>query len=153
MKIETLHNFSLRDVEAIAKTFGFQTEINPGNRPGPGIVLRYESILICVESEIGHDTGGSKKYFTKLIKRLQIKVDQDRKSQDLLFLIIITNTPRRLAEALSQFAEKFREIGFSKGELGRDIYIVPALLYRELIPAILVRILSSVTPAGALIVT
>ena len=152
MSVETLHDFSLKDVEVIAKTFGFETEVNPGNRPGPDVVLRYgEYIVVYVESEIGHDTGGSERYFSKLIKRLQSRIEEDRKSSELFFLIIITNTPRRLAEALPKFSEKFREIEFSKGELGRDIYIVPALLYRELIPAILVRILSTISPAGTLI--
>ena len=57
MNIETLHYYSIRDVEAIAKTFGFQTEINLGSKPGPDIILRYEKVLVYVESEVGHDTG------------------------------------------------------------------------------------------------
>ena len=72
MGVETLHDFSLKDVEVIAKTFGFETEVNPGNRPGPDVVLRYgEYIVVYVESEVGHDTGGSERYFNKIIKRIQ----------------------------------------------------------------------------------
>ncbi len=154
MGFETLHDFSLKDVEVIAKTFGFEVEVNPGNRPGPDVVLRYgDFVVVYVESEVGHDTGGSERYFSKLIKRLKSRVKQGRKSSELFFLIIITNTPRRIAEALPKFSKEFKEIGFSKGELGRDIYVVPALLYRELIPAILVRILSTISPAGTLIAT
>ena len=84
MSVETLHDFSLKDVEVIAKTFGFKTEANSGNRPRPDVVLRYgEYIAVYVESEIGRDTDGSGRYFGKFIKRLQSRIEGDHKSSEL----------------------------------------------------------------------
>jgi len=42
--------------------------------------------------------------------------------------------------------EKLREHGLREVALGRDIYVVPALLYREVIPVLLAKISACKTP-------
>jgi len=63
---------------------------------------------------------------------------------------IITNVPRRIRDALrsmnAEDREKLRKHGFKEAELSRDIYVVPALLYREVVPALLAKISACKTP-------
>jgi len=46
----------------------------------------------------------------------------------------------------AEHREKLRKHGLREAELGRDIYVVPALLYREVMPALLAKISACKTP-------
>ena len=144
-EVDTLHDYSIQDLEIIAKTFGFQVEANPGRKRGPDLVLRHQKVVVYVESEVGHDIGRSgREYLDNMAKKIRDRIRRNPlEPQQSPALIIITNTPRRVAGALEKKQEKFRELGFEKAVLGEDIYIVPALLYRELIPAILSKLLTT----------
>jgi len=144
---ETLHDYSLIDVIAIARALGFEREnISPGGKRGVDVVLTYGDVEVVVESEVGHDTGGKEKYIEKLVNRLETMPKSGRRR----YLVVITNAPRRIREALrsmnAEHREKLREHGFRDVELGRDIYVVPALLYREVMPALLAKISACKTP-------
>jgi len=100
---------------------------------------------VVIESEVGHEVGG-KKYIEKLVKKLE----KMPKSGRTRYLVIITNVPRRIRKALrlmnAEYRRKLREYGLREAELGRDIYVVPALLYREVMPALLAKISACKTP-------
>jgi len=153
---ETLHDYSLIDVIAIARALGFEIEkISPGSEEGADVVLTYGDIEIIIESEVGHDTGGKEKYIEKLVNRLEKMPKSGRRR----YVVVITNAPQRIRKALrvmnaedrkksmiAEYKEKLREHGLREAELGRDIYVVPALLYREVIPALLAKISACKTP-------
>jgi len=126
---ETLHDYSLIDIVAIAKALGFEVEgISPGGEKGVDVVLTYGDVEVVVESEVGHDTGGKEEYIGRLVKRLE----KMPKSVRRRYLVVITNTPRRIREAFRSMNAEYR---------GSDIYVVPALLYREVMPALLAKYL------------
>jgi len=144
---ETLHDYSLIDVIAIAKALGFEREnISPGGKKGVDVVLTYGDVEVVVESEVGHDTGGKEKYIEKLVNRLEEMLKPGRRR----YVIVIINAPQRIRKALRsisvEYREKLREHGLREAELGRDIYVVPALLYREVMPALLAKISTCKTP-------
>jgi len=66
------------------------------------------------------------------------------------YLVVITNAPRRIRDKArsmnAEYREKLREHGLREAELGRDIYVVPALLFREVMPALLAKISACKTP-------
>jgi len=143
---ETLHDYSLIDVIAIARALGFEIEkISPGSEEGVDVVLTYGDIEVVIESEVGHEVGG-KKYIEKLVKKLENMPKSGRRR----YLVIITNVPRRIRDKVrslnAEHREKLREHGLKEAELGRDIYVVPALLYREVVPALLAKISVCKTP-------
>jgi len=58
---ETLHDYSLIDVIAIARALGFEIEkISPGSEEGVDVVLTYGDIEVVIESEVGHEVDGKK---------------------------------------------------------------------------------------------
>ena len=156
---ETLHDFTLEVIRAIAETFGCHVEVNLGQRPGPDIIIRYPrdtpKLSIYIESEVGHDTGGAPKYFDNLIKRLKKYISEDLQKKRSKFIMIITNTPRRLRNYIREKSNRqaiAKELGVEDIIEGVDIFIIPAILYREILPSLLCRILSSYV-RGQLIVT
>ncbi|ABO08149.1 hypothetical protein [Pyrobaculum calidifontis] len=137
---ETLHDYSLIDIIAIARALGFEIEkISPGSEEGVDVVLTYGDIEVVIESEVGHEVGG-KKYIEKLVKKLE----KMPKSGRTRYLVIMTNVPRRIRKALrsmnAEYRKMLREYDLREAELGRDVYVVPALLYREVMPALLAKI-------------
>ena len=152
---ETLHDYSLIDIIAIARALGFEIEkISPGSEEGVDVVLTYGDIEVIIESEVGHDRGAP-----EAIKNLVERLERMPKSGRRRYVIVIINTPRRIRKALrsmnaedrkksmiAKYKEKLREHGLREAELGRDIYVVPALLYREVMPALLAKISACKTP-------
>jgi len=153
--VETLHNYSLIYVATIARALGFEIEkISPGKKKGVDVVLTYGDVEVIVESEVGHDRSSS-----DVIKNLVKRLEEMPKSGRRRYVIVIINAPQRIRKALrsmnaedreksmiAEYKEKLREHGLREAELGRDIYVVPALLYREVIPALLAKISACETP-------
>ena len=150
---ETLHDLSLDTIKAVAEVFGCQVEVRKGKRHGPDVTIRDPSgsVVIYVESEVGHETGATaREYFDDLAKRLKQHAQQDRNAQR--FIIIVTNAPRPLGRYVGKCSSELREkLGLAKGIEGLDVYIVPASLYREILPSVLSRILSTVAPGRIVI--
>jgi len=144
---ETLHDYSLIDVATIARALGFEIEkISPGSEEGVDVILTYGDIEVIIESEMGHDTGGGEGRIEDLVKRLEKMPNSGRRR----YVVIITNAPQRIRHALrsmnAEHRDKLRKHGLREAELGRDIYVVPALLYREVMPALLAKISACKTP-------
>jgi len=60
---DTLHDFSIEYVKALAEVFGWRVRAAKGSKKGPDLVI--ESVtengvkaVMFVESEVGHDQGG-----------------------------------------------------------------------------------------------
>jgi len=150
--VETLHDYTLIDIATIARALGFKIEkISPGRKKGVDVVLTYGDVEVIIESEVGHDTGGGGEYIEELVKRLEKMPKSGRRR----YVVIITNAPLRIRSKnakdrkksmIAEYREKLREYGLREAELGRDIYVVPALLYREVMPALLAKISTCKTP-------
>jgi len=101
---ETLHDFSIDYIKALAEVFGWRVREAKGFQKGPDLIIenivddKVQSVMF-VESEVGHDQGGVKRYFDELLKRLEPYVKEYvGKGVKLYSLVIITNAPRRLTE-------------------------------------------------------
>ncbi len=145
---ETLHDLSLEIIKSIAEAFNCEVEIRAGHKPGPDVIITSEmrNIKIYMESEIGHDTGGAPKYFEGLCNRLKNYIEEDLKRGIRPFIIIVSNTPRRLREYVRKNSEQIgKNLGFNRAVvLGFDIYVIPAMLFTNILPAVLVRTLGTV---------
>ena len=145
---ETLHDLSLEIIKFIAEAFNCEVEIRMGHKPGPDIIITSEmgNIKIYMESEIGHDTGGAPSYFEDLCNRLKNYIEEDLKREIRPFIVIISNTPRRLREYIRKNSEQIgKNLGYNRAVvLGFDIYVIPAMLFTSILPAVLVRILGAV---------
>jgi hypothetical protein len=156
---ETLHDFSIDYVKALAEVFGWRIIPHHGREPGPDLIVEHAmtyyderekkvmervDAVMFVESEVGHDQGGAEEYFEGVCKRIRSYVDDyGSKGVDLFSLVIITNAPRRLTSYIRKYikehgAELEEKIGFNVIE-GFTIFIVPVLMVKEVIPAIFVR--------------
>lgn len=144
---DTLHDFSIDYVKALAEVFGWEVVTAKGTEPGPDIVVIHKinevvDALMFIESEVGHDQGGAQEYFKKLCRRLKplIKTYKEVYGEKVLFrIVIITNAPRRLTTYLrSNRKELETRLGFPLIE-GWTIFIVPVLLFKEVLPAVFVR--------------
>jgi hypothetical protein len=93
-----------------------------------------------VESEVGHDQGSASEYFNELSVRLKPYVDGYTKKDVRVFsLAAITNAPRRLTNYIREHKHELSvKITFPIVE-GLTLFIVPALLAKEIMPAIFVR--------------
>jgi hypothetical protein len=154
---ETLHNYSIDYIKAIAQVFGWRVRASKdsGSQKGPDLIIEEygkdakgkEKIIVVmfVESEVGHDQGGGGEYFDKLVKRLQPYLEKYRKRKVKLFsLVVITNAPKRLAEYVREHRHELSgRLGFPIVE-GLTPFIVPALLVREVMSAIFVRAMGAV---------
>jgi hypothetical protein len=142
---DTLHNFSIDYVKTLAEVFGWRVKEAKGQQKGPDLIIenvindKIESVMF-VESEVGHDQGGAAKYFNELSDRLKPYLDQyAKKDVEGFSLVVITNAPKRLAKYIKEHKyELFGKIGFDLIE-GLTLFIVPALLAKEIMPAIFVR--------------
>jgi len=147
---DTLHDFSIEYVKALAEVFGWKVRVAEGSERGPDLVIEdvtdgvVKSVMF-VESEVGHDQGGGGEYFDKLVKRLQPYLEEYRKRKVRLFsLVVITNAPKRLAEYVREHRHELSgRLGFPIVE-GLTLFIVPVLLVREVMPAIFVRAMGAV---------
>ncbi len=143
---DTLHDWSIDYVRVLAEVFGWEVETAPGSRRGPDIVTKHvnprgdTTSVMFVESEIGHDQGGAKEYFESLCKRLAERIREYRGRGANIIIVVITNAPRRLSEYLRKEGDKLaKELGLDYVKEGSNFYIVPAVLLKEVLPAIFVR--------------
>ncbi len=142
---DTLHDFSIEYVKALAEVFGWRVVTAPANAPGPDVVIENavgEKAVMFIESEVGHDTGSSQKYFKKLSERLRPLVEEYRaRGVGYFALVIIANAPRRLTKYLRENRKELEEaLGF-KLEEGITAFVIPVLLVKEVLPAVFVRAL------------
>jgi len=155
---ETLHDFSLLEyVKVLAEVFGWRVATAPGPARGPDVVIEHTTgrdgrntvdAVMFVESEVGHDIGGAKGYFEKLCKRIRPLIDSYRERYRVarFSIVVITNAPRRLTRHLREHRRELEErLGIELVE-GRTVFIVPALMAREALPAVFVRAMG--TDAG-----
>ena len=129
---DTLHDFSIEYVKAIAEVFGWEVETAMGSRHGPDVIIIHRGIngdvdtVMFIETEIGHDLGVAKRYFETLSRRLRPIIERYRTEygDSVLFkIVIITNTPRRLTAYLRENKEKLgAQLGFQPVE-GLNIFI------------------------------
>jgi len=148
---DTLHNWSIDYVRVLAEVFGWKIETAPGSRRGPDIVIKHVNprgditSVMFVESEIGHDQGGAKKYFESLCKRLAERIREYRGRGVIhIVIVVITNAPRRLSEYLRKEGDKLaKELGLDYIKEGNNFYIVPAALLKKVLPAIFVRAMAT----------
>jgi hypothetical protein len=147
---DTLHDFSIEYIKALAEVFGWRVRAAKGSKKGPDLVI--ESVtengvkaVMFVESEVGHDQRGGEYYFAELAKSLQSYLEEYKKEDVKPFsLVVITNAPRRLAEYAREHRHELSEkLGFSIVE-GLTLFIVPVLLVKEVMPAIFVRAMGAV---------
>jgi hypothetical protein len=142
---ETLHDFSIDYVKALAEVFGWRVREAKGPQKGPDLIIenvindKIESVMF-VESEVGHDQGSASEYFNELSVRLKPYVDDYTKKDVRVFsLAAITNAPRRLTNYIREHKHELSvKITFPIVE-GLTLFIVPALLAKEIMPAIFVR--------------
>jgi hypothetical protein len=139
---DTLHDFSIEYIKALAEVFGWRVRAAKGSKKGPDLVIESvtQKAVMFVESEVGHDQGGGEYYFAELAKSLQSYLEEYKKEDVKLFsLVVITNAPRRLAEYAREHRRELSEkLGFPIVE-GLTLFIVPVLLVKEVMPAIFVR--------------
>jgi hypothetical protein len=148
---DTLHDFSIEYVRILAEVFGWRVSIAPGSHKGPDVIIEHvigqngEEIVdavMFVESEIGHDIGSSSEYFERLVERLRplVKAYQNKGVRSFS-VVIITNAPRRLTKYIREHKEELEDkLGFKLAE-GSSAFIVPVLIVKEVLPAVLVRAL------------
>ena len=60
---DTLHDFSIEYVKALAEVFGWKVRTSKGSEKGPDLVIEdvtdgVVKAVMFVESEVGHDQGG-----------------------------------------------------------------------------------------------
>jgi hypothetical protein len=148
---ETLHNYSIDYIKAIAEVFGWRVRTSKGYQKGPDLVIEEyvrdaknkEKIVMVmfVESEVGHDESeGVEKYYERVSKRLKPYINEYKvKDVKTFSLVVITNAPRKHANYVKEHEQELSEkIGFQVIE-GFSLFIVPALLVKEVMPAIFVR--------------
>jgi hypothetical protein len=146
---DTLHDFSIEYVKALAEVFGWKVRTSKGSEKGPDLVIEdvtdgVVKAVMFVESEVGHDQGGGK-YFDRRVKRLQPYLEEYKKKRVRLFsLVVITNAPKRLLKYVREHGHELSgRLGFPIIE-GLTLFIVPVLLIREVMPAIFVRAMGAV---------
>ncbi|MCQ5340597.1 MAG: hypothetical protein NO483_02670 [Candidatus Methanomethylicia archaeon] len=154
---ETLHNYSIDYIKAIAEVFGWRVRAFKGSQKGSDLVIEEyvrdtenkEKIVMImfVESEVGHDESeGVEKYYDRVSKRLKPYINEYKVKGVITFsLIVITNAPRKHANYVKEHEQELSEkIGFQVIE-GFSLFIVPTLLVKEVMPAIFVRVLDTVS--------
>ena len=148
---ETLHNYSIDYIKAIAQVFGWRVRASKGSQKGPDLIIEEcgrdaegkEKIIVVmfVESEVGHDESeGVERYYDKLSKRLRPYIDEYKaKGVKHFSFVVITNAPRKHANYVEEHEKELSEkMGFQVVE-GLTLFVVPALLVKEVMPAIFVR--------------
>jgi len=148
---ETLHDYSIDYVKAIAEVFGWKVRAFKGPQKGPDLIVEEHGkdtegrervgAVMFVESEVGHDESeGVGKYYEKISKKLRPHIDEYRaKGVKDFSLVVITNTLRKHVNYVKRYGQKLSEkMGFQVIE-GFTLFVVPALLVKEVIPAIFVR--------------
>jgi len=147
---ETLHDFSILYVKALAEVFGWRVCEAPGPQHGPDLVIEdvvddHIETVMFIESEVGHNQKGAAEYFSTVAERLRPFVDEyKRKGVSSFSLVIITNAPRRLTNHIrGHKAELEEKLGFPVIE-GFTIFVVPVLLAKEIMPAVFVRAMGAV---------
>jgi hypothetical protein len=150
---ETLHDFSIDYIKALAEVFGWKVREAKGSQKGPDLIIenvvndRVQSVMF-VESEVGHDQGGAAEYFDKLFERLKPYLDEYVKKDIRAFsFVVITNAPKRLREYFRGHHELSEKIGFQLIE-GLTLFIVPVLVAKEVMPAIFVRAMGAIGILG-----
>jgi hypothetical protein len=154
---DTLHDYSVDYVKVLAEVFGWRVTVSRGRIRGPDAVIEHvvhtdegeivDAVMI-VESEVGHDQGGASRYFEGLARRIGplIREYRSRYGDDLhISIVVITNAPRRLADYLKD-TESRRRLGETMGLRlveGWSIFVVPALIAREVLPSVFVRAMGS----------
>jgi hypothetical protein len=148
---ETLHNYSIDYVKALAEVFGWRVREAKGPLKGPDLVIedivddRVQAVMF-VESEVGHDESeGVGKYYDRLSKRLRPYIEEYIKGGVKAFsLVVITNAPRKHANYVRECKHELsKKMPFPIVE-GLTLFIVPVLLVKEVMPAIFVRALGAV---------
>jgi phosphoglycolate phosphatase-like HAD superfamily hydrolase len=148
---ETLHNYSIDYIKAIAQVFGWRVRASKGSQKGPDLIIeecgrgaegkeKIEAVMF-VESEVGHyESEGVEKYYDKLSKRLRPYIDEYKaRGVEGFSLVIITNAPRKHANYVKEHEQELSEkMGFQVVE-GLTLFVVPALLVKEVMPTIFVR--------------
>ena len=147
---DTLHDFSLEYVKAVAEVFGWRVATSPGASPGPDVTVVQEpqgsegrATVIFIESEVGHDVGrGAERYFRELAKRLRPLMEEYRRlygPRVEFKIVVITNAPRRFTEYVRSGAPELHGLPGFKPVEGCNVFIVPVLMLREVMPAVFVR--------------
>ncbi len=134
----------------LAEVFGWEVEATHGSRKGPDIVIKHVGLdgkvisVMFVESEVGHDQGNAREYFESLCRRLAEKIkDYGSEGASNIVVVAITDAPRRLSDYPRKEGDKVaKELGLEHVKEDFNFYIVPAILAKELLPAIFVRALS-----------
>jgi hypothetical protein len=148
---ETLHDPSIDYIVSLAEVFGWRVRESKGRRRGPDLIIenvvddRVESVMF-VESEVGHNQEGAAKYFEKVSKRVKLYLNEYVKRDVRTFsLVIITNAPRRLRKYFREHKHELSgKIVFELIE-GLTLFIVPAMLIKEVMPAIFVRAMGAMS--------
>jgi hypothetical protein len=148
---ETLHDFSIDYVRSLAEVFGWRVREAKGPQKGPDLII--ENVIngkvvsvMFVESEVGHDQGGAPKYFDKLFKRIKPYFDEYVTEDVRVFsFVVITNAPRRLRKYFRECKHELSgKIKFQLIE-GLTLFIVPAVIMKEVMPAIFVRAMGAIS--------
>ena len=146
---DTLHDFSIEIVRTMAEVFGLRVDITPAGKAGPDLIIKHPhggdyDVVMYVESEIGHDAGGAEAYFDKVANRLRPLIFEDKARSRHMAIAIVTNAPRRLSVYLKEKGSTLADkLGFDPIE-GWNIYIVPVVLFREILPTVMIRTFGTV---------
>ncbi|MEM3906614.1 MAG: hypothetical protein QXZ17_07070 [Nitrososphaerota archaeon] len=150
---ETLHDFSIEYVKLLAKVFGWKVKTSLGHEKGPDVIIEHilgkkEEIdaVMFVECEVGHDQGGAQEYFRRLGERLKKHVEEYRSNHSRIrfSVVIITNAPRRLSNYFRENGDEIEHTWGLKLVEGFNIFTVPVLIMKEVLPAIFVRAMGAI---------
>lgn len=124
----TLHDYPIYEICAVAESLGYRiAERHLGGEKGPDIVIRNPAnndVGVIVESELGHNiTSQSYDKFEREARQLREK--------NLKAIIVITETPRRVWRRRTQGIES-----------RRNFFVVAGSVFKDVIPALLVKLIS-----------
>jgi len=153
-KRETLHNFTIEYVKVLAEVFGWNVKTSKGTRKGPDVIIEHTNAIdmqvgpdcvMFVEVETKQAYGCS--YFRKVAGRLETITREYLRYADYFSLVIITNSPKNLSDHIRSCKEckdSLTQALLRPPIEGMNVFFVPVLFAKEVLPSIFVRALGAV---------
>jgi hypothetical protein len=146
---KALRDLSINYVKVLAEVLGCRVKEVQEVSSGPELIIEDAphgdvQAVMFVRSEIGNAVTAAAVFFNELAKEMRPPVNEYKRKGAKVSLTIITDAPKRLVEYVRNNKQELSEkMGFEIIE-GFTLFIVPALLVKEAMPAVLVRALGAV---------
>jgi hypothetical protein len=135
---KALRDLSINYVKVLAEVLGCRVKEVQEVSSGPELVIEdapHGDVQAVIVAAV---------FFNELAKEMRPPVNEYKRKGAKVSLTIITDAPRRLVEYVRNNKQELSEkMGFEIIE-GFTLFIVPALLVKEAMPAVLVRALGAV---------